>query len=88
MEIADTISDYMSSLKQEERGIAVAAASRPVVQKVVLGHRYGKNSLFALTDGIVFENRADRGRNDSLAPFKLKSLGYIKFQKPDKVCLV
>ena len=54
-DMADTVSDYMSSFKQEERDTAVAAASRPVVWKVVLDLRYGKISLFALTDGIVFE---------------------------------
>ena len=32
--MADTISDCMSSLKQEERDIAAAAALRPVVRKV------------------------------------------------------
>ena len=54
-EMADTVSDYMSSFKQEIRDTAVATAPRPVVRKVVVDHRYGKNSLTALTDGIVFE---------------------------------
>ena len=40
--MADTVSDYMSALKQEQSDIAVATASRPVVQKVVLGHRNGE----------------------------------------------
>ena len=59
--MADTVCDYMSSLKQDERDTAVAAASRPAVRKVVRDHRYGKNSLFALTDGIVLEYRLTEG---------------------------
>ena len=47
------MSDYISSLEQEKRDIVVAAASEPVVQTV--GHRHGKNSLFVLAYGIVFE---------------------------------
>ena len=60
----------MSSFKQEKRDIAVTAASRPIVRKVVLDHHYGKNSLFALTDGIVFEYGLTEGEVILWFPFE------------------
>ena len=75
--MADTVNDYMASFKQEKREIAVAAASRPVVRKVVLDHRNGKKSLFALTDGIVFEYGLTEGEVILWFPFKTGDTGQI-----------
>ena len=40
---------------KNKKDIALATVPRPVVQKVMMDLRYGKNILFALTDGIVLE---------------------------------
>ena len=76
-EMADTVSDNMSSFKQGKRNVAVAAASKPVVRKVVLDLRYGKNSLFALTDSIVLEYRLTEGEVILWLPFKPGDTGPV-----------
>ena len=38
----------------------VSSAARPVVKKIVMDQRYGKNSFYTMTDGAVFEYDQDK----------------------------
>ena len=67
-----TIGYYLSALEVEERNAVVASAENHTVQKVVCDHRYGKYSLYALTNGTVFESDLKTGEVKDWFPSDLK----------------
>ena len=52
---SDGVKFYLSTLGPEHVSTVVSSAARPVVRKIVRDQRYGKYSLYATTDGAVFE---------------------------------
>ena len=51
---------YLSTLAPEHVSIVVSSAARPVVKKIVMDQRDGKNSFYAMTDGAIFEYDRDK----------------------------
>ena len=51
---SDGIKYYLSTLAPEHVSTVVSSAARPVVKKIVMDQRDGKNSFYAMTDGAVF----------------------------------
>ena len=52
---SDGVKFYLSTLGPEHVSTVTSSAARPVVKKIVRDQRYGKYSLYATTDGAVFE---------------------------------
>ena len=57
---SDGIKYYLSTLAPEHVSTVVSSAARPVVKKIVMDQRDGKNSFYAMTDGAVFEYDRDK----------------------------
>ena len=57
---SDGVKYYLSTLAPEHVSTVVSFAARPVVKKIVMDQRDGKNSFYAMTDGAIFEYDRDR----------------------------
>ena len=51
---SDIVKVYFSELSSEEKRV-VSTAAQLIVKKVVMNHIYGKYSLYALTEGVIFQ---------------------------------
>ena len=51
---SDGVKYYLSTLAPEHVSTVVSSAARPVVKKIVMDQRDGKNSFYAMTDGAFF----------------------------------
>ena len=51
---SDGVKYYLSTLASEHVSTVVSSAARPVVKKIVMDQRDGKNSFYAMTDGGIF----------------------------------
>ena len=52
---SDGVKFYLSVLGPEHVSSVVSSAARAVVKQIVRDQRYGKHSLYAMTDGAVLE---------------------------------
>ena len=57
---SDGVKYYLSTLAPEHVNTVVSSAARPVVKKMVMDQRDGKNSFYAVTDGAIFEYDRDK----------------------------
>ena len=57
---SDGVKYCLSTLAPEDVSTVVSSAARPVVKKIVMDQRDGKNSFYAMTDGAIFEYDRDR----------------------------
>ena len=57
---SDGVKYYLSTLAPEHVSTVVSSAARPVVKKIVMDQRDGKNSFYAVTDGALFEYDRDK----------------------------
>ena len=57
---SDRVKYYLSTLAPEHVSTVVSSAARPVVKKIVMDQRDGKNSFYAMTDGAIFEYDRDK----------------------------
>ena len=57
---SDGVKYYLSTLAPEHVSTVVSSVARPEVKKIVMDQRYGKHSLYAMTDGAIFEYDRDR----------------------------
>ena len=57
---SDGVKYYLSTLAPEHASTVVSFAARPVVKKMVMDQRDGKNSFYAVTDGAIFEYDRDK----------------------------
>ena len=57
---SDRMKYYLSTLAPEHVSTVVSSAARPVVKKIVMDQRDGKNSFYAMNDGAIFEYDRDK----------------------------
>ena len=57
---SDGVKYYLSTLASEHVSTVVSSVARPVVKKIVMDQRDGKNSFYAMTDGAIFEYDRDK----------------------------
>ena len=67
---SDGVKYYLSTLAPEHVSTIVSSAARPVVKKIVMDQRYGKNSM---TDGAIFEYDRDKCSVTDWFPLGMKS---------------
>ena len=70
---SDGLKYYLSTLAPEHVSTVVSSAARPVVKKIVMDQRDGKNSFYAMTDGAIFEYDPDKCSVTDWFPLGIKS---------------